>query len=55
VFACNGNNPRSNVNTNIGFRSALASQLEADTLKGVGQHEVKGVHLPTSEKTGAKD
>jgi len=23
VFNCNGNNPRSNSNTNIGFRSAL--------------------------------
>jgi thiamine biosynthesis protein ThiC len=25
VFSLNGNNPRSNVNTNIGFRSAMTA------------------------------
>lgn len=29
VFYANGNNPRSNVNTNIGFRSALPSHVRS--------------------------
>lgn len=47
VFALNLNNPRSNSNDNIGFRSALASPVMSHILKGVRTaHEVKGMHLP---------
>lgn len=40
VFYLNGNNPRSNVNTNIGFRSALA--LFAYVLRATALQEHKG-------------
>ncbi len=39
VFNLNGNNPRSNVNTNIGFRSALACTVRSPPLKGAGQRK----------------
>ena len=34
----NGNNPRSNTNTNIGFRSALPSKSEIVNSRVYGQH-----------------
>lgn len=40
VFYLNGNNSRSNVNTNIGFRSALA--LFAYVLRATALQENKG-------------
>lgn len=40
VFYLNGNNSRSNVNTNIGFRSALA--LFAYVLRATALQEHKG-------------
>lgn len=40
VFYLNGNNSRSNVNTNIGFRSALA--LFAYVLRATALQERKG-------------
>lgn len=46
VFYANGNNPRSNYNTNIGFRPASASTVRDSKPKGESNAEVKGVHLP---------
>jgi hypothetical protein len=48
VFALNLNNSRSNVNSNIGFRSALALQVRSRFLTRNGQYtEQKGcISLP---------
>jgi hypothetical protein len=35
VFACNLNNPRSNTNTNIGFRPALEDSQKHDPLPAI--------------------
>lgn len=48
VFNLNGNNPRSNSNTNIGFRSALLSRFTAEvaSLRGfIQSRESKGVYI----------
>lgn len=42
VFYANGNNPRSNYNTNIGFRPALVSTVKNSTLKGKRNERSKG-------------
>jgi len=43
VFALNLNNPRTNISTNIGFRSALLSKSDVVALRGCFQHgENKG-------------
>lgn len=56
VFYLNGNNSRSNVNTNIGFRSALA--LFAYVLPGYGlagaQRQKGRISRPTRPKMNAR-
>ena len=56
VFYLNGNNSRSNVNTNIGFRSALA--LFAYVLRVTALQERKGkrgrISRPTRPKMNAR-
>lgn len=48
VFNLNGNNPRSNSNSNIGFRSALLLFRDVWWLWLPNQcKEIKGVHLPS--------
>ncbi len=42
VFYANGNNPRSNYNTNIGFRPALASTVRAHSLRVRATQRSKG-------------
>ena len=46
VFSLNANNPRTNVNTNIGGRSALALILSPKPT-GAGSAKVKGACLHT--------
>lgn len=53
VFYANGNNPRSNVNTNIGFRVALPGLAPSTFLKGNYTRTGKGVSIP-SERTKIK-
>lgn len=47
VFSLNANNARSNSNTNIGGRSALAYKMLSPEPTGDGSERVKGVYLPT--------
>jgi len=47
VFALNLNNPRSNVNTNIGFRAALAPHVRSRTPTGDGQNTGQKGHIPS--------
>ena len=46
VFSINANNARSNANTNIGGRSALALLLRLKP-KGARSSKAKGAYLPT--------
>lgn len=48
----NGNNPRSNVNTNIGFRSALVLFVLCSEVTAKEDTKTKGVHFPADK---AKD
>jgi len=52
VFYANLNNPRSNSNTNIGFRSALLSQSEGALLRvRIQNKRTKGsISLPARQK-----
>lgn len=52
VFYLNGNNSRSNVNTNIGFRSALALFAMSCGLRPCRSTKAKGTHFPADK---AKD
>ena len=45
LFSFNGNNDRSNVNSNIGFRSALIYLLRSGTSRGTGSGQTKGVRI----------
>jgi hypothetical protein len=55
VFALNLNNPRSNVNTNIGFRAALAPHVRSRALTGDGQHMGQKGHIsPPPQTTGGE-
>ena len=46
VFYFNGNNSRANVNTNVGFRSALALFVIVCGLRPGRNTEAKGTHFP---------
>ena len=52
VFYLNGNNARSNSNTNIGFRPALASFVTICGLRLSRNSKAKGTHFPADK---AKD
>ena len=54
VFSLNANNDRSNSNTNIGGRSALALIMLSPEPTGEGSDRAKGVYLPTAEPPGSK-
>ena len=55
LFYLNGNNPRSNSNTNIGFRSALASFVRAAGYGSAGTLRQKGyISRPTRPKINAR-
>ena len=50
VFYLNLNNPRSNVDTNLGFRCALLSLSEVAVLRDCIQYgEIKGAYLPADK------
>jgi hypothetical protein len=51
VFALNLTNPRSNVNTNIGFRSALVPQVSSRAPTGDGQHTEQKGHISLLRQT----
>ena len=56
VFALNLLNARSNSNTNIGFRSALVSQVRSRTPTGDGQRTKQKGHIsPLRDINGAKN
>lgn len=46
VFYFNGNNSRANVNTNVGFRSALALFVLVCGLRLSRNSKAKGTHFP---------
>ena len=55
LFYLNGNNPRSNSNTNIGFRSALASFVRPAGYGSAGTLRQKGyISRPTKPKINAR-